>query len=792
LDVSLFDPYLIFVVVLLMLAVLDLTVGVANDAVNFLNSALGSKVANFKVIMLIAALGVMAGVMFSGGMMEVARKSIFNPQLFYMPELMVIFLAVMFQDVLLLDTFNTFGLPTSTTVSIVFGLFGSALAMSIIKINIAGDNLNTLVEYINFPKVVQIVSAILLSIIIAFIVGSIVQYLTRMIFTFDYHKRFRKWGSTWGAVAITGLTFFIILKGAKNADFIPSEITMWIKGNMLLMVGYVFASWLVILQLLMWFTKVNILKIIVLLGTFALALAFAANDLVNFIGAPLAGLNAYTLASHTTDPTGTLMVDMTKKIVANPFILLTAGGIMVATLYFSRKARSVTRTALSLGKQQDDGVERFESNALARSIVRMVISVFSVVNKATPQAVKDFVNDRFDQSKYKPEPDENGELPAFDLLRAAVNLMIAAIIISFATSFSLPLSTTYVTFIVAMATALPDGAWGRESAVYRVSGVLTVIGGWFFTAFMSALAAFLIAIALYYFELYGIVFFALIIAGSMIRSAKINKLREEEFDEEAEDDTSDENTPQTSIKKLFKSIAKYLGTVQEIYANTSNGILQQDLDQLKKSRKKTKKVNSQVNKLVSEILRMTKYTEDDQLDEGHIYARSLTSLNDICDRLTFIANENYNYTDNNHHAFMEVQNLEYHEAFSNIKNLMERSIKMIKANDYQALPKFKKDATEINSLIDKSIKNQLKRIKKSTSNLRRSRLYLNNLSDSISIVNSLVSVCDTCNEIQGFVERDPKAFDATDDTKSKDNKKGSDSKKDAEPKKDKPKDSKKD
>lgn len=750
------DIYLIFVVVLLILAVLDLTVGVANDAVNFLSSALGAKVANFKLIMIIAAAGVLVGVLFSGGMMEVARKSIFDPTMFYMPELMVIFLAVMFQDILLLDTFNTFGLPTSTTVSIVFGLFGSAIAVSVIKINQADQSMKMLSDYINTDKVIEIVSAILLSIVVAFIVGSIVQYFTRMLFTFDYQKKFKKYGSLWGGAAITALSMFIILKGAKNATFIDPSVMIWIKENLLLLIGLVFVAWVIILQFLMWFTRVNILKIIVLLGTFSLALAFAANDLVNFIGAPIAGLNAYELANQTSDPTGTLMVAMAGKIQANPYILLAAGAIMVITLYMSRKARSVTKTAISLGRQSDEGVERFESNALARAIVRMVIAVFGFFDKIMPDSLKKFISGRFDKEKYKPVRGYDGEIPAFDLVRAAVNLMVAAMIISFATMQKWPLSTTYVTFIVAMATALPDGAWGRESAVYRVSGVFTVIGGWFFTALMASVVAFLIALCLYYLEVYAIAFFLILVVLAMYRTAKINKKREADFDESDQtEQPTDDKTPRSIIDKIFKDVAKYVGTVQDIFDNTTKGIVKQDLDLLKKSRKRTKKVNNQVNKLISEILKLTKYTDEKQLEEGYIYAKALSSLNDISDRINFIVNENYNYTDNNHHEFLDVQVMEYREAFKNIKNLMERAVKMVKTAEYNELDKFEKDAEEVNEIVNRSIKSQLKRIKKSSSNIRRSRLYLNNMADSISIVNSLVSVCRTCNDVKEFVERDP-------------------------------------
>ncbi len=369
------DIAIVFVVVLLVLAVLDLTVGVANDAVNFLNSAIGSKVATFKTIMLIAALGVLVGVTFSSGLMEVARKGIFDPQMFVLMELLAIFLAVMFQDILLLDMFNTFGFPTSTTVSIVFGLLGASLAVSLIKISQNSGDYLLLMDYINIGNVFKIISAIFLSIVFAFVFGALIQYITRLIFTFDYEKRFRRYGSTWGGVALTCLSLFILLKGAKGSAFMTDELSIWIQSNIWLLSLYICISWTILLQLLMWFTKVNILKIIVLIGTFALALAFSANDLVNFIGAPLAGLAAYNFAPD--------MSLMAKPVQANTLLLILAGAIMVVTLYLSKKAKSVTQTTINLGRQ-DEGIDRFESNLVARLLVRIVLFIFDFLKKITP------------------------------------------------------------------------------------------------------------------------------------------------------------------------------------------------------------------------------------------------------------------------------------------------------------------------------------------------------------------------------------------------------------------------
>ena len=354
------DLYLIIVVILFLFAISDLVVGVANDAVNFLNSAVGSKVAPRHVIMIIASLGILIGTTFSSGLMEVARKGIFNPEQFYYAEIMVIFLAVMITDVILLDTFNTFGMPTSTTVSIVFELLGSAVAVSILKIYNSTENLAELVHYINTSKALAIVSGILISVVVAFSAGAIFQFISRLIFTFDYQKRLKRYGAVWGGFALTAITYFILIKGAKGSSIISGESQEWIKTHTELIMLYNFLFWTIVLQITLWFTNFNILKPIVLIGTFALALAFAANDLVNFIGVPLAGLSAFQAAGQSSDPSNLLMVSLTEPVETDTILLLIAGVIMVLTLWFSKKANSVTKTEVNLSRQLE-GFERFES-----------------------------------------------------------------------------------------------------------------------------------------------------------------------------------------------------------------------------------------------------------------------------------------------------------------------------------------------------------------------------------------------------------------------------------------------
>ncbi|MCD4744752.1 MAG: inorganic phosphate transporter, partial [Bacteroidales bacterium] len=453
--------YLILIIVLFALAISDLIVGVSNDAVNFLNSAIGSKVAPFNVIMIIAALGILVGATFSGGMMEIARKGIFHPEHFYFSEIMIIFLAVMITDVILLDTFNTFGMPTSTTVSIVFELLGAAVAVSIIKITNSPDALE-LSEYINTAKALAIITGILLSVVLAFSIGAIIQYLVRILFSFDYKKNLKYFGAIWGGIAITAITYFILIKGAKGASFMSDDAKQLIRENTLTIIGVSFFAWTIILLLLTWVSKINILKLIVLVGTFALAMAFAGNDLVNFIGVPLAGYESFKefIANPAADPNMFPMLKLAGKVKTPTLFLIIAGLIMAVTLWLSRKARTVTETEIGLSRQ-DVGQERFGSSYFARSIVRNTRSFATRLNFLIPKSITNKIDKQFDQTVYKQKQKALGaNAPAFDMVRASVNLVVASILISFATSLKLPLSTTYVTFMVAMGTSLSDRAWG--------------------------------------------------------------------------------------------------------------------------------------------------------------------------------------------------------------------------------------------------------------------------------------------------------------------------------------------
>jgi phosphate/sulfate permease len=580
------ELFLIAVGLLLCFAIFDLMVGVSNDAVNFLNSSIGSRAAPFRVIMVVASLGILAGVTFSSGMMEIARKGIFHPQFFTMPELMVIFMAVMITDILLLDLFNTYGLPTSTTVSIVFELLGAAVAVSAIKVMVSGTM--TIGEYINTTSALTIISGILLSIVIAFICGMIVQFFTRVLFTFDYKPRMKRYGGLWGGVAMASITFFILIRGADGASFMGPETIRWIMANSAVLLGLIFLGSALLFHFLIVVFKVNILKPVVLVGTFALAMSFAANDLVNFIGVPLAGLGAYTSAMASADPLNISMTALARQVTPQTWILLIAGGIMVTTLWVSRKARTVTETEISLG-QQEEGTERFESTWLSRRIVRMSSAVFSSCRVLIPESVRRFVRRRIDPSAYIAPGQEKAP---FDLIRASVNLMVASMVVSFATSLKLPLSTTYVTFMVAMGTSLSDQAWGRESAVYRISGVLTVVGGWFMTAFIAFSVAFIFAWIIYYLHAFGVLLLLLLAVYVIWKNHKAHAGREKEKEEAAIFVLHNVTDALMAISKTFEHLSIFLREMHESIDKTFDALFARDLTSCAGSAKRSSRPSS--------------------------------------------------------------------------------------------------------------------------------------------------------------------------------------------------------
>ena len=723
--------YLIIVLVLMGLAVLDLVVGVSNDAVNFLNSAIGSKVAPRYIIMIIASIGIVIGATFSSGMMEVARKSIFHPDQFFLPELMMIFLAVMITDVLLLDIFNTFGLPTSTTVSLVFELLGAAVAISLIKISNNGESFANLSNYINSAKALAIISGILISVVVAFLAGSLIQYITRVIFTFQYEKNYKFFGSIWGGIALTAITYFILLKGIEGSPIIKPEVMDYIKGHTTTILLYMFVLWTIIFQICISILKWNTLRFIVLVGTFALALSFAGNDLVNFIGVFMAGLKSYQI--HIANPgipaDQLLMTDLTKPVATNIFYLMIAGLIMVITLWLSRKARTVTETEINLSRQ-DVGTERFGSTQFSRSIVRVFRNLSRDTEKVLPKSVNRFLESRF--TPVKSTGKRMSDAPSFDLIRASVNLTVASILISSATSLKLPLSTTYVTFMVAMGSSLADKAWGRESAVYRITGVLTVIAGWFFTAFIAFTVAFLIAGILYYGGVFAVVVMILIAVALIIKSYMMHRKKEQQ---KASDRALEELTMEDSlINKCTKDVNKSLNDILRIYNQTVTGLTLEDRKLLKQLDKDVEDLNVEAKKLKYNVYTVLKELQADAIETGHYYVQVIDYLREIAHSLTFVTGPAFEHIDNNHKGFTKSQNQELIEISNMISKLFELIMVMVKDNDYTAVPDAIKMQQKVLEMLNDARKKQIKRIKQNEAGTRNSILYLAIINETKNIM----------------------------------------------------------
>ena len=510
--------YLCIIIFLFVLAIFDLIVGVSNDAVNFLNSAVGAKAASFKTILFIAGIGIFIGASLSNGMMDIARHGIYQPEHFYFAEIMCILLAVMLTDVVLLDVFNSMGMPTSTTVSLVFELLGGTFALSLIKVR-NSDTLG-LGDLINTDKALSVIMAIFVSVAIAFFFGMLVQWLARVIFTFNYTKKMKYSIALFGGVAATSIIYFMLIKGLKDSSFMTPENKQWIQDNTWMLISVFFVFFTILMQILHWL-KINVFKVVVLMGTFALALAFAGNDLVNFIGVPLAGFSSFMdfTANGNGNPDGFLMTSLLGPAKTPWYFLIGAGAIMVYALCTSKKAHAVIKTSVDLSRQ-DEGEETFGSTPIARTIVRFSMTLANGISRITPDSTKKWLDTRF--RKDEAIIADGG---AFDLVRASVNLVLAGLLIALGTSLKLPLSTTYVTFMVAMGTSLADRAWGRDSAVYRITGVLSVIGGWFITAGAAFTICFFVALVLHFGGNISIIALIALAAFILIRSQVMYKKR---------------------------------------------------------------------------------------------------------------------------------------------------------------------------------------------------------------------------------------------------------------------------
>ena len=737
--------YLILVVALFALAISDLVVGVSNDAVNFLNSAIGSKAANFKIIMLIAALGVFVGATFSTGMMEIARKGIFHPEMFYFSEIMIIFFAVMITDVILLDTFNTFGLPTSTTVSIVFELLGAAVAISMVKVMSSG--VGEVADYINSSKALSIIFGILLSVFVAFFAGALIQWISRLIFSFKFNKSIKYYGSIWGGFAITAITYFILIKGIKGSSFSSYELdsgillTDWVKDNTLLLLLYTFLAWTVLLQIFTWLFKLNIPKFIVLIGTFALAMAFAGNDLVNFIGVPLAGYESFKIfiANPGADPNALMMTGLTGKVLTPVYFLLFAGLVMVITLYFSKKARKVIKTSVDLSRQ-GEGEERFGTSQFSKSLVRGSIRFNNRLKFLVPNVVLNKIDQQFDALRAEEMTISEDEKPAFDMIRASINLVVASILISIGTSLKLPLSTTYVTFMVAMGTSLADRAWGRESAVFRITGVVSVILGWFFTAFAAFTVAFLVAYVIHWGGFVAILAFIgigfYVITRTHFRKKKDKLVEEKAEDIEAKEKLNLEDIYQANSRVISESVAK----INDAFGDTIIGLEQEDLKALKKTRKKVKALTARSKELKDNIQVIIRKLDEESVNSAHYYAQSLDFLREIVRSSSFIVDPSLGHIDNNHKPMGELQLIDLKKLQMSVNKFLTEAVRIVKESDFEKLEIFLPTEMVIVKEIDGYIKAQIKRLTKPKSGKRNAKLFLDIMSESKTLLLHSVSL----------------------------------------------------
>jgi phosphate/sulfate permease len=667
--------YILMIAALAILAIADLVVGVSNDAVNFLNSAIGSKAVSFKTIMIVASLGVAFGALSSSGMMEVARKGIFMPSEFYFNEIMIIFMAVMITDILLLDFFNTLGMPTSTTVSIVFELLGAAVIMSLIKISTSdSQTIADLGQYINTAKATEIILGILLSVVVAFSIGAFVQYNTRLLLTFNFEQKAKWVSALFGGIAATAITYFILIKGLKGASFVSGDFKSFISENTMIIVTLSFIFWTALCSLITAVFKMSVYKFIIIIGTFAIAMAFAGNDLVNFIGVPIAAWQSYEAWVASGVPATEFSMEVMSKKVPTPSLLLfLAGLVMVLTLWFSKKAKRVLKTSLDLSNQ-DSVKERFESNFLSRGIVRFSTVISKYHGTILPKKIQDKIEKQFEKPKVLKLVDKHQELPAFDMVRASVNLMVASILISIATSLKLPLSTTYVTFMVAMGTSLADRAWGRESAVYRIAGVLNVIGGWFFTAFSAFVASGIIAYLIYLGGNLMIAILLLITVLLLVRNYLSHKKKSNNAHLKDGLKKTESKTVQGIIEESADNISNVVSRTNKIYSHMLNGLATEDLSKLKKSQKGVEKLNMEVDELRDDIFYFIKNLDETSVRGSNFYIIILGYLQDVAQSLDFLAKTSYKHINNNHKAlkFSQIKDLQdINNSFESLLNEIE-------------------------------------------------------------------------------------------------------------------------
>ncbi len=716
------ELYTIIVVILGILALSGLFVGVTNDAVNFLNSAIGSKAASMRTILMVASVGIIIGVVTSSGMMEVARNGMFNPALFTFHEVMILYLGVMFANVILLDLYNSLGLPTSTTVSLIFCLLGSAIAVSIFKI--AGSDtltLSSLGEFINTSRALGIVSAILLSVVIAFTCGTIVMYISRAIFSFRYTAMLRRFGSLWCGISLTAIVYFALFKGLKGIlaghpfiEFINHHLFLS------LVVCWGFCSLILFfLQRL----KINILRITILSGTFALALAFAGNDLVNFIGVPVASFDAYQIASHA-GTTEMMMEALSENVPANFAILLFAGVVMIFTLWTSKKSMNVSQTELSLSSAQEgEGGSGYSSSAFSRTLVRGALNINNALESVVPKRLREKLATRFEY-----EDIEHSGSP-YDMIRATVNLTTAAMLISLATSLKLPLSTTYVCFMVAMGSSLADKAWGRESAVYRITGVITVVMGWFVTALGGFLIALVVGLVLIYGGTIAIVITTVLCGLMLYRSNFKKKTTEQAAPKNRKPETSEE-----ILQSLSEEVCSTLVSATRIYDRTLLAVFKENRKVLREMTQQAQELYQHSSDRKYSLMSTLRRLQESDIDTAQYYVQVVDYLNEMTKALLHITRPAYEHIDNNHEGLSKEQTEDLMHINDEVESIYRQIEMMLRMGDFSEIDRVLAMRDNLFETIADAIKSELERINTSNSNTKASMLYLTILTETKNMI----------------------------------------------------------
>ena len=732
--------YLCIIIFLFVLAVFDLMVGVSNDAVNFLNSAVGAKAASFKTILFIAGAGIFIGASLSNGMMDIARHGIYQPEHFYFAEIMCILLAVMLTDVVLLDVFNSMGMPTSTTVSMVFELLGGTFALALIKVH-NSDTLG-LGDLINTDKALSVIMAIFVSVAIAFFFGMLVQWLARMVFTFNYKSNIKYSIALFGGIASTAIVYFMVIKGLKDSSFMTPENKQWVQENTMMLVSCFFVISTILMQILHWL-KVNVFKVVVLLGTFALALAFAGNDLVNFIGVPLAGYSSfidYTANGTSVGPDGFLMTSLMGSAKTPWYFLIGAGAVMVYALCTSKKAHAVIKTSVDLSRQ-DEGEENFGSTPIARTLVRFSLTLANGISRITPPSAKRWIDTRF-------RKDEAiiADGAAFDLVRASVNLVLAGLLIAVGTSLKLPL--------VAMGTSLADRAWGRDSAVYRITGVLSVIGGWFITAGAAFTICFFVAMVIHFGGSIAIIALIGLAAFTLIRSQLMYKKKKEkekgnETLKQLMQATSSHEALELMRKHTREELSKVLEYAEQNFELTVTSFLHENLRGLRRAMGSTKFEKQLIKQMKrTGTVAMCKLDNHTVLEKGLYYYQGNDFASELVYSISRLCEPCLEHIDNNFNPLDAIQKGEFGDVAEDITYLIQQCRQKLEGNNYSNLEEDLHRANDLNSQLSHLKRQELQRIQSQTGSIKVSMVYLTMIQEAQNVVTYTINLMKVSRKFQ--------------------------------------------